>query len=370
MKKIILIIYLISLNIILFSQTRNVTITSYSPSIPWIFCDGENITFHFEFTGASSYGVGWWVRDIDNNFIISSGEEAIHVYDNYYEFTLYNVGALIGSVGFLARDWEDYYDDHGLQNNVSIISEPININSGSNAEICNNSYTFNANAVSDAVGTWTIQSQAVTFSDIHDSNATAYNIPSGVNIFTWTVENDCGSDYDNVTITREEEPNISTHPQSQTIDEGGYVSFSVVASDASSYQWKKNGSNISGASSSTYQITSVTESDAGTYACVVSNDCGNVTSNNAVLTVNATSSISSNISDIEIYPNPSNGIINIEANEEILIKIYSLSGIKVYEQTVNQKSRTIDLSNLSNGVYFLNSNYKNTIINKKIIINH
>lgn len=166
-------------------------------------------------------------------------------------------------------------------------------------------------------------------------------------------------------------PSITSHPQSQTVDEGSYVSFGVSASDATSYQWKKNGSNISGATSSTYQISSAQVSDAGTYVCVASNDCGEVTSNSAVLTVNATSNIANNgITDISIYPNPTNGKISVETDEEILIKIYSISGIEVYQQTINKDNNIVDLSNLANGVYFLNTNYKNSIINKQIIINH
>ena len=68
-----------------------------------------------------------------------------------------------------------------------------------------------------------------------------------------------------------------------------YHLFTVVASGSMplTYQWKKNGVSISGATSSTYNIPSITGGDAASYTCVVTDVNGaSVTSNAAVLTVN------------------------------------------------------------------------------------
>jgi hypothetical protein len=54
-----------------------------------------------------------------------------------------------------------------------------------------------------------------------------------------------------------------------------------------SYQWQKNGANISGATSSSYTTPATTTSDSGsTFVVVVSNSAGTATSNAATLTVN------------------------------------------------------------------------------------
>ncbi|MBI2512496.1 MAG: immunoglobulin domain-containing protein [Opitutae bacterium] len=84
-------------------------------------------------------------------------------------------------------------------------------------------------------------------------------------------------------------PSITTQPAAQTVTAGGAVSFSVAASGTAplSYQWRKDGTAISGATSSTYSIASAAASDAGTYSAVVSNSAGSATSNGATLTVNA-----------------------------------------------------------------------------------
>ena len=58
----------------------------------------------------------------------------------------------------------------------------------------------------------------------------------------------------------------------------------------------------------------------------------------------------SSFSDFSVYPNPSNGIINIESKETIeTIDILSLEGRKI--KSCNETK--IDLSELSNGIYLM-----------------
>ncbi|MDF2436226.1 MAG: carbohydrate-binding protein [Bacteroidota bacterium] len=84
-------------------------------------------------------------------------------------------------------------------------------------------------------------------------------------------------------------PTITMQPSNVTVSQGQNATFTVAASGATplSYQWKKNGVNISGANSASYTITNVQSSNAGQYSVYVSNAYGNVTSNNATLTVTA-----------------------------------------------------------------------------------
>lgn len=85
-------------------------------------------------------------------------------------------------------------------------------------------------------------------------------------------------------------PSITTQPANQTVTAGQTATFSVVAAGTAplSYQWQKNGTAISGATSASYTTPATTTSDTGAlYAVVVSNSAGNMTSNAATLTVNA-----------------------------------------------------------------------------------
>jgi len=74
---------------------------------------------------------------------------------------------------------------------------------------------------------------------------------------------------------------------------GGSTTFTVAATGAGTlaYQWQKNGANLSngghysGVTTATLTISNADSSDAATYRCVVTGDCGSATSNGATLTI-------------------------------------------------------------------------------------
>jgi uncharacterized repeat protein (TIGR02543 family) len=85
-------------------------------------------------------------------------------------------------------------------------------------------------------------------------------------------------------------PLIAVHPQSKSVEEGQNATFNITASGFGtlSYQWRLNGTNIPGATSTSYTVTLVTISmNNNTYDCVVKNEVGEVTSNAAKLTVSS-----------------------------------------------------------------------------------
>lgn len=83
-------------------------------------------------------------------------------------------------------------------------------------------------------------------------------------------------------------PVITAQPQSMTVDAGGTATFSVTATGlpAPTYQWRRNGANIAGATNSTYSVSTVYRTThGGDYTVVVTNPVGAVTSAAATLTV-------------------------------------------------------------------------------------
>ena len=85
-------------------------------------------------------------------------------------------------------------------------------------------------------------------------------------------------------------PQIDTKPADVTVTEPAAAAFSVVASgDAPlSYQWRRNGVNINGATSTTYVLDPTSVADSGaTFDVVVNNPHGSITSPAATLTVNS-----------------------------------------------------------------------------------
>src|ERR1019366_252159 len=91
----------------------------------------------------------------------------------------------------------------------------------------------------------------------------------------------------NAVLTVHTPPTITAQPASVNTGLGLNVSFSVtVTGDATlSYQWRRNGGNLTGATTSTLAIANAQTTNAGTYAVVITNLYGTATSANALLAV-------------------------------------------------------------------------------------
>ena len=90
------------------------------------------------------------------------------------------------------------------------------------------------------------------------------------------------------------DPIITAQPLSQTNHAGSTAVFSVQAyGTAPQYQWRKDGSPISGATQPALTLAGITDGDGGGYSVVVSNRYGSPTSDTASLTVVSRLSIES-----------------------------------------------------------------------------
>jgi hypothetical protein len=88
-------------------------------------------------------------------------------------------------------------------------------------------------------------------------------------------------------------PAILMQPSAETVSIGNRASFGVAASGIGTvdYQWQSNGTNIAGATNSTFEIAEAKSSDTGNYSVTVSDATGSTLSSNALLVVNSISSI-------------------------------------------------------------------------------
>lgn len=87
-------------------------------------------------------------------------------------------------------------------------------------------------------------------------------------------------------------PTITQPPTNRSVATGASVTFAVVAAGTApfTYQWRKNGVTLVGASAATYSIGSAVVADAGSYSVVVTNSAGAITSAAAILEVAAPAS--------------------------------------------------------------------------------
>ena len=85
-------------------------------------------------------------------------------------------------------------------------------------------------------------------------------------------------------------PSITAQPVSQSVIAGQTATFSVTATGTAplSYQWRRNGAAVSGATSASYTTSATTSADNGAqFTVAVGNSAGSVISSAATLTVNA-----------------------------------------------------------------------------------
>ena len=79
-------------------------------------------------------------------------------------------------------------------------------------------------------------------------------------------------------------------------------------------------------------------------------------------------SISANNS-ISIFPNPTSGLLNINAVEvNSSVDVYNVIGEKVYSNTLVKGNNVVDLSGLANGAYFVKLNSNGSITTKKVVL--
>jgi len=69
---------------------------------------------------------------------------------------------------------------------------------------------------------------------------------------------------------------------------------------------------------------------------------------------------------IKIYPNPANNKIIIDANDAVDVKLFDILG----KQITSTKTNNVDVSNLTNGVYFIQVQTNKNIFTQKIIVQH
>ncbi len=177
---------------------------------------------------------------------------------------------------------------------------------------------FNGAALNDGGDISGSDSKVLTISNAQTANNGQYYCLAtysgvGTSIATNTIDVDLGV-----------APSITGQPTGATVCVGEMVTMTVAADGQNlSYQWMKGSTAVPGAVGASYEIAAASEADAGSYSVMVTNACGDVTSETVDLTVNTPAEITTEPSDIEVYDGDSVRVtVEVSGTEPVTYQWY------------------------------------------------
>ena len=240
-------------------------------------------------------------------------------------------------------DWDGVtYDSTGMYTNVY---------TGTNG--CDSTVTLDLTINNSSSSTVTI-----TACDSFDWDGMTYD-STGMYTNVYTDVNGCDS-----TVTLD--LTINDGPNDATVTPIGDTLTVTVTTGTAPYTYEWN----TGETTQT-----IIPDSSGTYYCIVTdtNGCEDL-SNQYTYTTTDISEIF--VNNFLVYPNPTRGILNIEFdildNKKSSLSIVNILGEVVCNENIENKtskySTKIDLSNYSNGIYFVKIKTNHKIISRKIIL--
>ncbi|MFY7729240.1 MAG: T9SS sorting signal type C domain-containing protein, partial [Flavobacterium sp.] len=179
---------------------------------------------------------------------------------------------------------------------------------------------------------------------------------------TATAPNGC-SNTSNVSVTTTSGATITTQPvASTTLCQGGNFTLTVAATGPGvTYQWRKGGNDIVGATTNTYTVTGATPAQSGDYDVVVTPSCGSaITSNVATVLVNPTPTVTApsnvnvcagaTVSAITLTGTPSGVTFDITGGAAVgLANQTNVTSIPSFTSVSTPASATVTITPKANG---------------------
>ncbi len=194
-----------------------------------------------------------------------------------------------------------------------------------------------------------------TYGPLGKYHNTVYIIDNHTGSFSWNtydVEGQVNSPVTNFFLLRDDN------------NTNNYISLGSVSGSQTS---------LSDASYGTYQFVANWRVDAAGFNCTPTARLGNNSTQSAIvksksnISNNRTTGISTNSNIFTIYPNPSTGIYTVSMpSENAVIDVFDVSGQKVLTLEANGKNTQLNLTNLNEGIYFMEIKTSTGVLRKKI----
>lgn len=181
-----------------------------------------------------------------------------------------------------------------------------------------------------AGGTWTSNNNPVA---TVNTAGLVTGVTSGTATITYTVTSQGCSSLATLPIT------VNALPTPSIIQNGAILTTGIFTT----YSWNLNNNPIPGANAQTHIAT-----ENGNYTVTVT-DANGCTGTSAVTSVTGLSVNNANLSkSISLYPNPTQDIVQIKAEQQVNITISGLDGREMIKQ---ENVKSVNISNLANGIY-------------------
>jgi hypothetical protein len=191
--------------------------------------------------------------------------------------------------------------------------------------------------------------------------------------YTLDVTDACGSGTQSVTVTENDTP-AADYTWTNSYVTALFTNTSTSAGSGATYSWDFG----DGVGTSTDENPTYVYSAAGTYyvTVTVTNACGSDTYGDSVTLTTVGIEEIAGLGTIAVYPNPSNGIFNLDVNfneaADLNLVVVNMLGEEVAVKQINASngihSDVIDLSTSAPGVYFLKVISDNNTISTQVLV--
>jgi hypothetical protein len=151
--------------------------------------------------------------------------------------------------------------------------------------------TFNSSAAGTPLPTYQWRKDGVPINGATAISLTLTNVQAvQAGAYSVVATNSAGSATSNSALLTVNAPAVvapafTTQPASITVGAGATAVLNSTATDAISYRWQRNGSDLAGATSANLVLSGVTAAEAGDYRAIATNSSGSKESNLATLSV-------------------------------------------------------------------------------------
>ncbi|MGA9994734.1 MAG: hypothetical protein WBP93_04925 [Pyrinomonadaceae bacterium] len=265
------------------TQTATLTVnegTSATTPADQTVCQGANASFSTTASGTGPFTYQW---KLDGSDIAGATGSSVSISTSSVSTGNHTVDVVVnGACGSVTKTA------------TLTVQENTSATKPSDQTVCQGA-TANFATTASGTGPFTYQWK-LDGSDIAGATSSSVSVPTGsLSVGNHTVDvvvgGTCGTVTQSATLTVNENTSATT-PGDQTVCQGATASFSTTASGTGpfTYQWKLDGSNISGATNNSVSIATGSLSVGNhTVDVVVSGSCGTVTKS-AALTVNENTS--------------------------------------------------------------------------------